>query len=151
MREAGFEPAHPEIVGLKSTALDRSAIRAQHYFYRFLLFLLERRSPSNHIPTNLFKLFLWRVNSAFAFGVAVTADHTSVAIPIPLFLSHLQPNTIIVIYFGCCGVRVHHPRRPCPRPRPRPCIHRPRPCIHLVFKQLCATNRASGSCIPPFQ
>ena len=30
MREAGFEPAHPEIVGLKSTALDRSAIRAKH-------------------------------------------------------------------------------------------------------------------------
>ena len=28
MREAGFEPAHPEIVGLKSTALDHSAIRA---------------------------------------------------------------------------------------------------------------------------
>ncbi len=39
MREAGFEPAHPEIVGLKSTALDRSAIRAQHYFYGFLLFV----------------------------------------------------------------------------------------------------------------
>ena len=33
MREAGFEPAHPEIVGLKSTALDHSAIRAQHIFY----------------------------------------------------------------------------------------------------------------------
>lgn len=30
MREAGFEPAHPEIVGLKSTALDHSAIRAKH-------------------------------------------------------------------------------------------------------------------------
>jgi hypothetical protein len=29
MREAGFEPAHPEIVGLKSTALDHSAIRAK--------------------------------------------------------------------------------------------------------------------------
>ena len=28
LREAGFEPAHPEIVGLKSTALDHSAIRA---------------------------------------------------------------------------------------------------------------------------
>jgi len=38
MREAGFEPAHPEIVGLNSTALDRSAIRAQ-YFYGFLLFV----------------------------------------------------------------------------------------------------------------
>ena len=30
LREAGFEPAHPEIVGLKSTALDHSAIRAKH-------------------------------------------------------------------------------------------------------------------------
>ena len=39
MREAGFEPAHPEIVGLKSTALDHSAIRATcviyFYFYHF--------------------------------------------------------------------------------------------------------------------
>jgi hypothetical protein len=37
MREAGFEPAHPEIVGLKSTALDHSAIRAKwrlsHFYY----------------------------------------------------------------------------------------------------------------------
>ena len=32
VREAGFEPAHPEIVGLKSTALDHSAIRAKHYW-----------------------------------------------------------------------------------------------------------------------
>jgi hypothetical protein len=31
MREAGFEPAHPEIVGLKSTALDHSAIRAKYW------------------------------------------------------------------------------------------------------------------------
>lgn len=31
VREAGFEPAHPEIVGLKSTALDHSAIRAKKY------------------------------------------------------------------------------------------------------------------------
>ena len=38
MREAGFEPAHPEIVGLKSTALDHSAIRAQHYFFGFCFF-----------------------------------------------------------------------------------------------------------------
>jgi hypothetical protein len=29
MRQAGFEPAHPEIVGLKSTALDHSAIGAK--------------------------------------------------------------------------------------------------------------------------
>ena len=28
MHQAGFEPAHPEIVGLKSTALDHSAIDA---------------------------------------------------------------------------------------------------------------------------
>ena len=71
MREAGFEPAHPEIVGLKSTALDRSAIRAQ-YFYGFLLFLLERRSPSNHIPTNLFKLFSCQVTVTVT--ATVTAD-----------------------------------------------------------------------------
>ena len=32
VREAGFEPAHPEIVGLKSTALDHSTIRAKHYW-----------------------------------------------------------------------------------------------------------------------
>ncbi len=37
MREAGFEPAHPEIVGLKSTALDHSAIRANTYFYFLVL------------------------------------------------------------------------------------------------------------------
>ena len=30
MHQAGFEPAHPEIVGLKSTALDHSAIGATH-------------------------------------------------------------------------------------------------------------------------
>lgn len=35
MREAGFEPAHPEIVGLKSTALDHSAIRAKRRFSHF--------------------------------------------------------------------------------------------------------------------
>jgi hypothetical protein len=35
MREAGFEPAHPEIVGLKSTALDHSAIRAHHFYFYF--------------------------------------------------------------------------------------------------------------------
>jgi hypothetical protein len=28
LHQAGFEPAHPEIVGLKSTALDHSAIGA---------------------------------------------------------------------------------------------------------------------------
>jgi hypothetical protein len=34
------------------------------------LFLLERRSPSNHIPTNLFKLFLCQVDSTVTFAVA---------------------------------------------------------------------------------
>ena len=38
MREAGFEPAHPEIVGLKSTALDHSAIRANIVTYCHKLF-----------------------------------------------------------------------------------------------------------------
>jgi hypothetical protein len=41
MREAGFEPAHPEIVGLKSTALDHSAIRAKLPFLFFLFFFGE--------------------------------------------------------------------------------------------------------------
>ncbi len=40
MREAGFEPAHPEIVGLKSTALDHSAIRAHTILFTLFLFLL---------------------------------------------------------------------------------------------------------------
>jgi hypothetical protein len=31
MHQAGFEPAHPEIVGLKSTALDHSAIGASFF------------------------------------------------------------------------------------------------------------------------
>ena len=37
---AGFEPAHPEIVGLKSTALDHSAIRAHTTLFTLFLFLL---------------------------------------------------------------------------------------------------------------
>ena len=37
MHGAGFEPAHPEIVGLKSTALDHSAIRAITFFYFYFL------------------------------------------------------------------------------------------------------------------
>ena len=37
MREAGFEPAHPEIVGLKSTALDHSAIRAKRSCHIFII------------------------------------------------------------------------------------------------------------------
>jgi hypothetical protein len=41
VREAGFEPAHPEIVGLKSTALDHSAIRAKH-----LILLLAGLEPA---------------------------------------------------------------------------------------------------------
>jgi hypothetical protein len=46
MREAGFEPAHPEIVGLKSTALDHSAIRAQHFLFYFLK---EAHTPFHEI------------------------------------------------------------------------------------------------------
>ncbi len=56
MREAGFEPAHPEIVGLKSTALDHSAIRATFFipFYSFLVC----RGPFPSVYTNdVFKLF----------------------------------------------------------------------------------------------
>ncbi len=32
MREAGFEPAHPEITRLKLVVLDHSTIRAKHYW-----------------------------------------------------------------------------------------------------------------------
>ncbi len=39
MHGAGFEPAHPEIVGLKSTALDHSAIRARVTIFYFIYFL----------------------------------------------------------------------------------------------------------------
>ena len=46
MREAGFEPAHPEIVGLKSTALDHSAIRAKRRFVTFLLLSPFRKKTS---------------------------------------------------------------------------------------------------------
>jgi hypothetical protein len=35
MHQAGFEPAHPEIVGLKSTALDHSAIGARFFVFYF--------------------------------------------------------------------------------------------------------------------
>jgi hypothetical protein len=45
MREAGFEPAHPEIVGLKSTALDHSAIRAKRSCH--ILLLLSHSSENN--------------------------------------------------------------------------------------------------------
>ena len=41
MHQAGFEPAHPEIVGLKSTALDHSAIGAKHQKNILLLAGLE--------------------------------------------------------------------------------------------------------------
>ena len=63
MREAGFEPAHPEIVGLKSTALDHSAIRAKsslsfNPFFSFVLYF-----PIIHLfilipPLNHFQLHL---------------------------------------------------------------------------------------------
>lgn len=42
MREAGFEPAHPEIVGLKSTALDHSAIHANITITNIFVFLQFR-------------------------------------------------------------------------------------------------------------
>ena len=49
MREAGFEPAHPEIVGLKSTALDHSAIRAKRRFVTFLLLSPFRKKNKLHL------------------------------------------------------------------------------------------------------
>jgi hypothetical protein len=45
MRQAGFEPAHPEIVGLKSTALDHSAIDATLYKH-FIFFSLRTNTHS---------------------------------------------------------------------------------------------------------
>lgn len=42
MREAGFEPAHPEIVGLKSTALDHSAIRAKRRCHIFIIIAIQK-------------------------------------------------------------------------------------------------------------
>ncbi len=41
MREAGFEPAHPEITRLKLVAIDHSAIRAKHEINILLLTGLE--------------------------------------------------------------------------------------------------------------
>jgi|Laugresu1bdmlbsd_1035121.scaffolds.fasta_scaffold07481_5 hypothetical protein len=72
MREAGFEPAHPEIVGLKSTALDHSAIRAQ-------LFLFYGRSipPPFHLLENLFKSFiiqLFRIQFSHAHVCYTTGE-----------------------------------------------------------------------------
>ena len=42
VREAGFEPAHPEIVGLKSTALDHSAIRAKWSCHIFIIIAIQK-------------------------------------------------------------------------------------------------------------
>ena len=44
MHEAGVEPAHPEIVGLKSTALDHSAIRAKSLYFGFYFFFGKAQS-----------------------------------------------------------------------------------------------------------
>ena len=46
MREAGFEPAHPEIVGLKSTALDHSAIRAKRRCHIFIIIAIQKNNKS---------------------------------------------------------------------------------------------------------
>ena len=56
MREAGFEPAHPEIVGLKSTALDHSAIRATFFISFLFLFFGVLFTPISY-TSFLFKLF----------------------------------------------------------------------------------------------
>jgi hypothetical protein len=52
MREAGFEPAHPEIVGLKSTALDHSAIRAKYSSTLFLFFSFAFFPSIRHLITH---------------------------------------------------------------------------------------------------
>ena len=49
MREAGFEPAHPEIVGLKSTALDHSAIRAKRSCHIFIIIVTFRKTTKSYI------------------------------------------------------------------------------------------------------
>jgi hypothetical protein len=58
MHGAGFEPAHPEIVGLKSTALDHSAIRAITFFYfYFFRGSKARYYPPMYILQTLFKSY----------------------------------------------------------------------------------------------
>jgi hypothetical protein len=59
MREAGFEPAHPEIVGLKSTALDHSAIRANICFFILFIYAGPTFSPPISYTGNVFKWFLY--------------------------------------------------------------------------------------------
>lgn len=47
MREAGFEPAHPEITRLKLVAIDHSAIRAKHEKNILLLAGIEPATPGS--------------------------------------------------------------------------------------------------------
>ena len=47
MREAGFEPAHPEITRLKLVAIDHSAIRAKTFKKILLLAGLEPATPGS--------------------------------------------------------------------------------------------------------
>ena len=58
MREAGFEPAHPEIVGLKSTALDHSAIRAKRRFSHFYYYRHSEKKTKSCIYIILHLLIL---------------------------------------------------------------------------------------------
>ena len=53
MHGEGFEPSHPKIVGLKSTALDHSAIRALNSFTtysgRFKIRVMPPNLPHNTV------------------------------------------------------------------------------------------------------
>ena len=62
MHQAGFEPAHPEIVGLKSTALDHSAIGA-----RFFCILLHTHTLHHIQPNSLFFWFTFFVFLIYIF------------------------------------------------------------------------------------
>ena len=53
MLEVGFEPTHPKIIELKSTALDRSAIQA---------YLLRQQRDSNPRGLTPTRFRIWRLN-----------------------------------------------------------------------------------------
>ena len=51
MHGEGFEPSHPKIVGLKSTALDHSAIRAINSFTTYSGLFIPCYAPN--LPHNI--------------------------------------------------------------------------------------------------
>ena len=84
MREAGFEPAHPEIVGLKSTALDHSAIRAKRSCHIFIIIVLFFRKQKSYIYIILQLLILKNGKNK---RMSCVKNNSSV---MPVGLSHLN-------------------------------------------------------------